>query len=331
MSVETFLITGINGYLGLNIAKQLADYDVKVKGTMRNIKDEKKIKPVLNVSINSKQKIELVEAELLDKVSLAKAVEGCNVVLHVASPLPIEAPTHENEILEPAINGTLNVLEACFNNKSIRRVVVTSSGLAVMGPEYRNDLTYNETHWGDPNTKFTYCKSKILAEKAAWDFVAEKKAKNEKCFELCVINPTFILGPVLHDTLGVSSSRMLNVFANKLEKVPELYFPTCDVRDVALAHIKAASIPEAAGERILIVSSTSFIPMIRWAQILDKEFSSKGYKIPLEEVKGEGKGKTAKIDDSKMRKILGITPIDFEKTVIDMAYSLINKGFLTKP
>ena len=322
MALERVLVTGISGYLGLNVADQLIKANYKVRGTVRSLKDEKKVKPILDLS----SEIELVEADLMNKDSWINAVNGCDVVLHVASPLPIEAPTDEKQVLEPAINGTLNVLEACYNDKKIRRVVVTSSGLAVMGADYKNDITYDETYWGDPNTNFTYCKSKILSERAAWNFVKEKMGE---CFELVVINPTFILGPVLHNTLSVSSSRMLNILGNKIEKVPQLYFPTCDVRDVALAHVKAVFTPEAAGERILIISSTNFIPMIRWAQILDKEFTSKGYKIPLEEVEtGEAKGKTAKVNDSKMRNILGIKPIEFEKTVIDMAYSLINKDFL---
>ena len=105
-------------------------------------------------------------------------------------------PHHEDDLLKPAVNGTLNVLKACVDTR-VKRVVVTSSEAAVMGALVKNDYTYSEKDWGDSNTAYTYVKSKTLAEKAAWDFVEEKKKKNESCFELAVVNPSLVFGLLL--------------------------------------------------------------------------------------------------------------------------------------
>jgi len=333
MTDKLVLVTGISGYLASHVADQLLKAGYRVRGTVRSLKNEDKVKPVRDIGENSKHPIELVEADLTNEDSWKEAVKDCTYVMHVASPLPIEIPKHEDELLKPAINGTLSVLRAAHNAK-VKRVVVTSSGLAITGSDYENDKAFNEECWGNADTKFAYCKSKILAEKAAWNFVAEKKANNESTVELVVINPVLILGPVLHDSLGTSSNRFLNVFLGKIAKIPDIYFPTCDVRDVSLAHVRALERDEAVGERIVIVSEPDFIHMRRWGEILRTEFAAKGFdKIPtqvepLNDGRGSGKGCT--MDNSRMIDIIGIKPIKFESTVIDMANSLIARGFTTR-
>jgi nucleoside-diphosphate-sugar epimerase len=236
-------------------------------------------------------------------------------------------PQHEDEIIKPAVNGTLNVFKGCLNTK-VKRVVVTSSEVAAIGALVKKDYTYSEKDWGDSNTDRPYVKSKILAEKAAWDFIEEKKKKKEPCFELAVVNPSLVFGPLLLDTTGTSLDMFIGLFSEKLEKIKENYLPMCDVRDVALAHVRAAFMPEAAGKRFIVVSEKKFISMKQCADIARKYFPQ--YKLPTEEEPGNGLGKYAQTDNSNLRNILGINPIDFDKTIIDMTNSLIEKGFFLK-
>lgn len=118
-----------------------------------------------------------------------------------------------------------------------------------------------------------------------------------------------------------------------MEKVPDVYFPTCDVRDVAIAHVQASILPEAVGHRHLIVSSTEFIPMTLWAEILSDEFAQKGFKIPTELDENTEQippGKNSRINDYRMRHVLKIQPTSFKSTILDMAYSFIQNG-IVKP
>lgn len=96
--------------------------------------------------------------------------------------------------------------------------------------------TYTENDWADAESQpSAYCKSKIIAEHAAWDFVEEKKKNKEPVFELSVVNPVLVLGPLLSETYGASAEWFLSVLQNKGDKVSNMAYPCCDVRDVALA------------------------------------------------------------------------------------------------
>ncbi len=115
----------------------------------------------------------------------------------------------------------------------------------------------------------------------------------------------------------------------KIEKLLPYYFGHCDVRDVALAHYRAAFVPEAAGHRHIIVSLNKYISHQVAAKILHEEFHSQGYKIPLELEPNEDPNNEA--DNTRMVKVLGVTPTEYKKTIIDMAYSLIDAGMVKKP
>jgi len=327
MSDDLVLVTGVSGFLASHVADQLLKEGYRVRGTVRSLKNEAKVKPIRDLGANTKYPLELVEADLTDENCWKDIVKDCAYVMHVASPLPMEKPNHEDEILVPAINGTLNVLNACLST-SVKRVVVTSSSLAATGAAMLNDKVYTEADWGDVELAnvWTYCKSKILSEKAAWNFIEEKKKNNEATFDLAVVNPSLIFGPTLLDAAGVSLSMFLAIFDEKSEKLPNVNYPICDVRDVAMAHLRAAFIPGAAGRRHFIVSDRNSISAQVYAEISRKNFPK--FKIPTEVADGESHGKTSQMDDSNMRNILKITPTDFEKTVVDTVNSLIDRGIL---
>lgn len=189
-SDDLILVTGASGYIATHIVKQLLELGFRVRGTVRSLKDEKKILPLKTLVSNPKHELELCEADLLNEESWLSAVKDCTFVLHTASPFPNKAPKDENEIISPAVNGTLNVLKACLQpGLNIKKVVLTSSVAAVAGDNFKNLYTYTENDWPDLKDQQAYTKSKIMAEKSAWDFMKE----NNPNFILTTINPGYVM------------------------------------------------------------------------------------------------------------------------------------------
>lgn len=190
---DLILVTGASGYIATHIVKQLLEKGYRVRGTVRSLKDEKKVAPLRNLTDKARFSIELVEADLLNETSWPNAVKGCTYVLHTASPFPSARPDNEDVVVKPALNGTLNVLRACVQEGStVKRVVLTSSIAAVAGEIYKQGYTYTEKDWPEGELE-PYLKSKTVAEKAAWDFVKERENKGLWCFELAVVNPGYVM------------------------------------------------------------------------------------------------------------------------------------------
>jgi nucleoside-diphosphate-sugar epimerase len=174
-------------------------------------------------------------------------VAGCEYVLHVASPFPASVPKDENELIVPAREGALRVLRAA-RDAGVKRVVLTSSFAAVgYGQKPPLPVSFNETNWTDPNGEGVtpYVKSKTLAERAAWDFVANEGGT----LELSVINPVGVFGPVLGPDYSTSILFVQRLMDGAVPGVPQLYFGAVDVRDVADLHLRAMTQPAAKGER----------------------------------------------------------------------------------
>jgi dihydroflavonol-4-reductase len=121
------VITGVSGFLGSTVTKQfLEDGTYTVRGTVRDTKNEKKIAPLRKAFGDRFNDLELVEADLLKPDSITAAIEGCDFVVHTASPFVIAQPKNENDLITPAVEGTLAVMRACHKFK-VKRVVITSS------------------------------------------------------------------------------------------------------------------------------------------------------------------------------------------------------------
>lgn len=157
---------------------------------MRDIKSEKKIAPLRKGFAEKFEQLELFEANLLNAASLDAAIAGQDYVVHTASPFPITTPKHEDDLIKPAVEGTMAVLRAAHKHK-VKRVVVTSSCAAifVQSPKNHKEL-FTEEDWTDVTVAGAYEKSKTLAERAAWDFV--NSLPQEERFELVTINPFLI-------------------------------------------------------------------------------------------------------------------------------------------
>jgi len=215
----------------------LEDGSYTVRGTVRNKDNEKKIKPIQAMCGELFEQVELVNADLLNPDSLMEAAQDCQYIVHTASPFPLVEPKDENELIKPAVDGTLSVMEAARKHK-VKRVVITSSVASIFDPnDFKEKVT--EKDWPDTSAKGfpAYNKSKALAERAAWDFVS-KLPEDEK-FEVATINPGLILGPA-SVAEGFSSGVAISKFLlNEMPGIPKVSMSIVDVRDVALAHLKA--------------------------------------------------------------------------------------------
>jgi len=220
--------------------------------------------------------------------------------------------------------GTLNVLRAA-QAENVKRVVISSLSLSTFGFPWE-DKTNSDQDWIDVSEiKSPYEKSKLMAERAAWDFWKQQRQEsNGKCFELVSVLPVWVLGPILSPTSSSSVVNFSRVFYETVEKVENTGCAICDVRDVALAHIRAAQLGEVVvGKRFLISSTSQLLSTLQWTDILRKA----GYKVATVQNKPVSYEKCM-IDNEKMKTILKIDPIDVRTTLIDMTESLIKSEII---
>ena len=343
--VPRVLVTGASGFIATHVIYQLQQQGrVRVRGTVRSLKREEKVKPLRNLTPDAKYPLRLVPAELQDAESWTRAVKGCTYVYHIASPGTLGAPRaqDENEVIRPAVDGTINVLKACAESGTVKRVVLTSSLAAVTGlftgtAGQPPDYVYSETDWADEGSSTAYEKSKLKAEQAAWDFV--KKLEEDKHFELVVVNPSYVQGPMFSAASGAGSALICsNLLDQKMPGVLDIAFNVVDVRDVAAAQLAAMEKPEAAGNRYILTSE--LLTMQEVAQTLSQEFHPQGYKIPTRIIPKAvvwvgklfvarlktlylGIGRRLLLSNEKMRNELGVEPRPARESLLDTCYSLV--------
>ncbi|CAN1256662.1 Cinnamoyl-CoA reductase 1 [Linum perenne] len=257
---QTVCVTGAGGFIGSWIVKLLLDRGYSVRGTLRNPEDPKN--GHLKELEGAKERLSLWEADLLDYDSLRRAIDGCHGVFHTASPISDDPVFWKEKMLEPAVDGTKNVIMAASEAK-VRRVVFTSSiGAVYMDPNRSHDVVMDESYWSDleycKNTKNWYCYGKTAAEQRAW------KVAKEKGVDLVVVNPVVVVGPLLQPTVNLR----VKTYANAVQGYVH-------VRDVALAHILVFENQSAFG-RYLCVESVLHRGEV--VDILDELFP--GYPLP---------------------------------------------------
>uniref|UniRef100_A0AAU6NE72 Cinnamyl alcohol dehydrogenase 1 n=1 Tax=Haplomitrium mnioides TaxID=56921 RepID=A0AAU6NE72_9MARC len=242
-------VTGAGGFVASWLVKSLLERGYNVRGTVRDPDNEKKTSH-LKALPGAKERLELVRADLLVDGSFDAAVSGCDGVFHTATPVVAIKEDPKAEMIDPAVNGTLNVLKSCAKTTSVKRIVMTSSSSAArFRTDYATNPLLDETSWSDLEfcTKFKmwYAVAKTTAEKAAWDF-SEKNNLN-----LITILPTFIIGPVLPSELSSTSTDVLDLLTGH-EKKFQLYgrMGYIHIDDVATVHILAYETPGASGRYI---------------------------------------------------------------------------------
>jgi nucleoside-diphosphate-sugar epimerase len=198
---KTVLVTGGSGYLGGWCIVQLLRRGYRVRTTVRNPAREREVHTSVASQVEPSHHLTVHAADLMSDEHWAHAIEGCDYVLHVASPFPPKQPKDPDELIVPAREGTLRVLRIGLD-ADVKRVVVTSSIAAVRLAKGGDASTLTEEDWTDPDESglTPYVRSKTIAERAAWDLVRERGDEDR----LAVVNPGAIIGPVLNDDLSYS-------------------------------------------------------------------------------------------------------------------------------
>jgi len=251
------LVTGGSGFLGSHCILALLKSGYEVCTTIRDLSKEKDVRSMLrNGGAGTDNRVSFYATDLVKDAGWSKAISGCDYVLHVASPFPSTAPQDENELIVPARDGALRVLRAARDG-GVKRVVLTSSFAAIGYGHGPTDVPYDETSWTnlDAPGVTAYEKSKTLAERAAWDFVAQHDG-----LELAVVNPTGILGPALGPDYGTSLAVIAKLLQGKLPLLPRAWAGVVDVRDIAELHVRAMTDERAAGQRFLGTAGLMSLP-----------------------------------------------------------------------
>jgi nucleoside-diphosphate-sugar epimerase len=342
MAMSTVLVTGGSGFIGSHTILQLLAAGHQVRTTVRSIKREGDVRALLKEGgAQPGDRLSFFVADLENDAGWREAVTGCEYVLHVASPLPPSVPKREEELIVPAREGTLRVLRAS-RDASVKRVVVTSS-FAAIGYGYKErGKPFDETDWTDLSSEFVaaYPKSKTLAERAAWDFMAKEGGS----LELSVVNPVAVFGPVLGPDYSSSILLVQRMMDGALPGCPQLYFGAVDVRDVADLHLRAMTNPTAKGERFLCVAG-DFLSMLDIAKILKRRMGDASKRVPTRQLPNwlvrlaalrdpavklilPELGKVKNATNEKSKRLLGWTPRSNEESIVATAESLARLGLL---
>lgn len=275
MATHTILVTGGSGFVGSHVILQLLEAGHTVRTTVRKLTREPEVRAMLaaqgvDPGASGQGRLSFVAADLENDAGWAGAVAGCDYVQHVASPFPLTQPRDEQELIRPAVEGSLRVLRAA-RDAGVKRVVLTSSFAAIGYGQGRRKTPYTEADWTnvDGPAVQPYMKSKTLAERAAWDFVA----REGKGLELVVVNPVGIFGPALNNDLSTSIELVKQMMTGAIPGTPALFFGVIDVRDVASLQVLAMTDPRAAGERFLAVAGRS-LSLHEMAVILNRRLGT---------------------------------------------------------
>ena len=331
---ETVLVTGGSGFVASWCIAELLQHGYTVRTTLRSGAKEAAVRKAVGSSPTD-GRLRFAIADLTKDAGWDAALAGCDYVLHVASPLS-GAPTSDRDALvAPAREGTLRVLRAA-TNAGVKRVVMTSAAAAARPPLAANRVS-DETIWADPDDpQFdAYRRSKILAERAAWDFIAA----NGRTTQLTTILPGAVFGPVLaRENLGSVQiiSRMLE---GRPPAIPRLGFWVVDVRDLADLHIRAMTSSDAGGQRFL--AAGEYLWMEEIARILRAKLGARASKVPtrrlpdalfrfvaifLPQLKALAPliGQRYELSAVKASRVLGFAPRAADTTLYDCALTLVS-------
>ena len=340
------LVTGASGYIASWIVKYLLEAGHSVHGTVRDPAKKSGLEHLQKLSDAHPGKLKLFKADLLDQGSYDAAMQGCELVMHTASPFIISGFTDANEALvRPALEGTRNVLEAVNRTPSVKRVVLTSSVAAIHSDNIDArevpDHTFTEAHW---NTRSSldhqpYYYSKTVAEKEAWAMQAKQSR-----WDLVTINPGLVLGPSMTRASASTSLTTMKQLVNgtMFPAAPHLQMAFVDVRDVAMAHLKAGYTPSANGRHITSAGNPT---MLNLGRMLRKRYGNK-YLFPFlrapkamvwliapmagltRKFVSLNVGHPVRFDASKSRRELGMSYRPIENTVCDHFQQMLDDGIV---
>ncbi len=341
MSDDLVLVTGGSGFIGAHCVLRLLEAGYRVRTTVRSLDREAGVRAMLKEGgAEPGEALEVVEADLLADAGWPEAVAGCRYVLHVASPFPTSQPRNQFELIVPARQGALRVLRAA-RDAGAARVVLTSSFAAIGHGHKPTERPFTEEDWTElDDAASPYVKSKTLAERAAWDFIAGEGG----ALELAVVNPVGVVGPVLGPDLSSSIRLVKEALDGSMPGAPRLYFNVVDVRDVADLHLRAMTDPAARGERFLAVANGP-VSIKDVCDLLRAHLGPEAARVPTREVPDflvralalvnpeareilSDLGKVRGASNEKARRVLGWEPRSNEEGILATAESLVRLGLI---
>lgn len=329
------MITGATGYVAGWIVKKLLDEGLTVHAAVRDTENKDKLKYLNELAHNSSGEIKYFKSDLLEPGSYKEAMDGCELVFHTASPFTLKVKDAQKELVDPALKGTENVLNTVNETSSVKRVVLTSSVVAIYGDaidaQAIPNKTFTENSWNTTSSvkHQPYSYSKVLAERRAWEM-----QKEQERWDLRVINPGFVMGPGINPNASSESFTFFRQLIGGESKmgVPSLEFGVVDVRDLAEAHFNAGFMDAVSGRHILAAES---VTMLEMAEIIREKVGDE-YPLPKKELPKlliylvapmaglsfkfvkNNVGWPLKFDNSKSREHLGIKYRPITETIIDL-------------
>ena len=275
MTQQTILVTGASGFLASHILLQLLAEGYTVRGSVRTAAKGAHIRKVLEEQGADTSRLSFVELDLLQDAGWAEAMAGVDYLLHTASPFVTTTPKNPDDIIKPALEGTRRALIAALDSQ-VKRIVLTSSMVAVChGHDKSRTEPYGEADWTQPggDDVNAYVLSKTLAEQEAWKIMEQANRRDD----LTVINPGFIMGPLLEQDIGTSGAVIKRIMDGEFPGMPRIYFSLIDVRDAAELHIRAMQNNAVFGRRVFATGPS--LPMVDIAKSLAENFPTYAKKI----------------------------------------------------
>ncbi len=341
--MSTVLVTGGSGFIAGHCLLQLLREGHRVRATVRDRAREPALRALLaRHGAPADAALEVCVADLEHDAGWVAAAAGCERVLHLASPFPAAEPRHEDELIVPAREGALRVLRAA-REAGVRRVVLTSSFAAVGYGHAAREAAFDERDWTVLDGRVpAYVKSKTLAERAAWDFIAREGGG----LELATVNPVGVFGPVLGPDYATSVLLVRRLLDGQAPGCPRLWFGAVDARDVADLHLRAMREPAAAGERFLAVAG-DFLSVREIALALRQGMGRAAARVPTRTlpdwlVRLVGRfdpavgaiapdlGKRRNATSAKAQALLGWSPRPAEEAILATGESLLRLGLLQR-
>ncbi|CAN0862386.1 Phenylacetaldehyde reductase [Linum grandiflorum] len=317
---RTVCVTGGSGYIASWIIKLLLERGYTVKTTVRDPTDKTKTQHLLSLD-GAGDRLQLYKADLTEDGCFDAAVSGCDGVFHTASPCFFQTTNPQEDLIEPAVKGTLSVLKSCAKVPSVKRVVLTASMASVIcnGRPLSPDVVVDETWFSDPEfcqkNQHWYMLSKTLAEEAAWTFAKENG------IDLITINPGFVIGPYLQKCLNFTVEEVLRII-NGTREFPGETYRFVDVRDVANAHVLAFENPSASGRYCVVGRMAHYTKVL---EIMHEQYPDLQIAEKCESDKTSQP--TCKISQEKAKSLgLNFTPL--EVSVRDTIECFKKKGVL---
>jgi dihydroflavonol-4-reductase len=343
MTDELVLVTGGTGFIAQHCILALLARGHRVRTTVRSLAREAEVRAHLRAGgAEPGERLSFLAADLSAGAGWSAAAAGCRYVIHGASPTPSSDQVREEEWVRPAVDGNLRVLRAA-RDAGVRRVVPTSAFGAIGAGHPAMKRPFDETDWTDlAGDVAPYQKSKTLAERAAWDFIAREGGG----LELSSVNPVTVLGPAL----GGDTSHSIQLVKRLMEGqpgCPKINTGVVDVRDVADLHLRAMTSAAAAGERFLATAGES-LWMVDIAKVLRHRMGTAARKVPTRVlpnwlvrllVRGNPAmksivpllGVNMDATGAKARRVLGWEPRSSEEAIVATAESLIRLGLVGDP